>query len=106
MAFTPENSDAPALLLARRSAGGGWDTYKILVNAEGRWLVYREENSSWRPVAKGRAEVDLQGTVNDAGDTDLGFRGPAVHRLGVAGRQTRAGRGAPAHTSATTTRRR
>ena len=73
VAFTPENSDAPALLLARRSAGGGWDTYKILVNAEGRWLVYREENSSWRPVAKGRTEVDLQGTVNDAGDTDLGF---------------------------------
>lgn len=78
VAFTPENSDAPALLLARRSAGGGWDTYKILVNAEGRWLVYREENSSWRPVAKGRTEVDLQGTVNDAGDTDLGFGGPAV----------------------------
>ena len=73
VAFTPENSDAPALLLARRSAGGGWDTYKILVNAEGRWLIYREENSSWRPIAKGRTEVDLQGTVNDAGDTDLGF---------------------------------
>lgn len=54
VAFTPENSDASALLLARRAADGGWDTYKILVNAEGRWLVYREENYSWRLVGKGK----------------------------------------------------
>ena len=73
VAFTPENSDASALLLARRAADGGWDTYKILVNAEGRWLVYREENYSWRLVGKGQTGVDLRGTVNDAGDTDLGF---------------------------------
>lgn len=73
VAFTPENSDASALLLARRTADGGWDTYKILVNAEGRWLVYREENYSWRLVGKGQTGVDLRGTVNDAGDTDLGF---------------------------------
>lgn len=105
VAFTPENSDAPALLLARRSAGGGWDTYKILVNAEGRWLVYREENSSWRPVAKGRTEVDLQGTVNDAGDTDLGFGAGYASAGSCWAANPRRARSS-AHTSATTTRRR
>lgn len=72
-AFTPENSDAPALLLARRSAGGGWDTYKIVVNGRGRWLLYREQTSSWQLVAEGTCSVDLRGTLNDASDTDLGF---------------------------------
>lgn len=73
VAFTPENSDASVVLLARQSDDGGWDTYKIVVNARGRWLVYREETSSWRLVGQGETRVDLRGTVNDAGDTDLGF---------------------------------
>lgn len=105
MAFTPENSDASVVLLARQSADGGWDTYKIVVNARGRWLVYREETSSWRLVGQGEARVDLRGTVNDAGDTDLGFGA----RLCI-GWELLGGKPAPAkssaHTSATTTRKR
>lgn len=72
-AFTPENSDASALLLARNTPEGGWDTYKIVVNARGSYLVYREENFSWRLVDQGTTHAELSGTVNDPGDTDLGF---------------------------------
>lgn len=73
VAFTPENSDASVVLLARHAADGGWDTYKIVVNARGRWLVYREENSSWRLAGEGETGADLSGTINDDSDVDLGF---------------------------------
>lgn len=73
LAFAVENSDAPSMLLARQSAEGKWNTYKIIVNAEGRYRIYREENFSWRLIDKGQTEVDLQGTVNNPADTDLGF---------------------------------
>lgn len=105
MAFTPENSDASVVLLARQSDDGGWDTYKIVVNARGRWLVYREETSSWRLVGQGEARVDLRGTVNDAGDTDLGF-GAGCASAGSCWAANPPRAKSSAHTSATTTRKR
>ena len=68
-AFTPENSDASVLLFKR----AGW-TYKLVVNAAGKWVLSRLENNSWLNISEGDAsEFDLAGTVNDDSDTDTGF---------------------------------
>src|SRR5690606_2034038 len=40
VAFTPENSDASILLLSRKNKKGGYDNYKIAVNAQGKYTVY------------------------------------------------------------------
>lgn len=68
VAFTPENSDASTVLLSR-----GESVYKIVVNAEGRYVVYTEDNSSWMLVTQGVVDVDIVGSVNDQSDSDLGF---------------------------------
>lgn len=70
-AFTPENSDAFAVLFSR--PGGG--NYEIVVNALGKYVLYREEGYSWHKIASGvTADLEVSGTVNNDRDKDLGFR--------------------------------
>ena len=74
VAFTPENSDASVLLLSREGKSGKQDNYKIVVNATGTYLVYREENYSWRLIHKGITnDIEVDGTVNQEDDKDLGY---------------------------------
>ena len=69
-ALTTENSDAVELLLARI----GGPQYKIVVNGSGAYVVYVEDNYSWRKVSEGAADsVEVVGTLNDDSDEDLGF---------------------------------
>lgn len=72
-AFTPENSDASAVLFARQKKDGSFDTYKALVNPQGKYLLYQERGTSWVLIDKGTVPVDLEGTVNNDKDSDLGF---------------------------------
>ncbi len=73
-AFTTENSDASVLLLNRTGSKGDSRSYKIAVNADGKYTVYKEERYSWVLVDKGTTpDLEVVGTVNDDGDTDLGF---------------------------------
>ncbi|MBP5373637.1 MAG: exo-alpha-sialidase [Bacteroidales bacterium] len=53
--FSPENSDAVQILLARKGKG----TWKVTVNANGDYTLYREDGFSWEPVAweYGKADV-------------------------------------------------
>lgn len=71
VSYSPENSDALQILLARKGKG----TWKITVNAAGDYTVYREDGFSWEPLVweYGKAEVSLHGTLNDPSDTDLGY---------------------------------
>lgn len=74
IAFTPENSDAFVLLLSREYKNGNSNNFKIVVNAEGKYLVYREENYSWRLLQKGTTPaIELVGTINQERDEDLGY---------------------------------
>ena len=74
VAFTPENSDASILLLSRKNKKGGYDNYKIAVNAQGKYTVYHEENYSWRLIHKGvTSDVEVVGTINNGKDKDLGY---------------------------------
>jgi len=74
VAFTPENSDASVLLLSRNTKEGAKNNYKIVVNAAGNYLVYREENFSWRLLHKGiTPDVEVAGTINREDDEDLGY---------------------------------
>lgn len=69
-ALTTENSDASAILLARH----GSPQYKIVVNGAGKYVVYEEDNLSWRKVCDGEtADVEVVGTLNEDSDEDLGF---------------------------------
>lgn len=68
-AFTVENSDAAQLQFQRRG-----ETYKVSVNAEGRWTLYRLENWSWNLLSSGTTDVlEVKGTVNNDLDKDEGF---------------------------------
>lgn len=68
-AFTVENSDAAQLQFSRKGR-----TYKVSVNAEGRWTLYALERWSWHLLESGTTEeVVLKGSVNDDSDTDTGF---------------------------------
>lgn len=68
-AFTPENSDASVLLFNRSNS-----TYKLVVNAAGKWVLSRLENNSWHNLSNGEASrFDLAGTINDDSDSDTGF---------------------------------
>lgn len=68
-AFTPENSDAAVLLVSRKG-----NNYKIVVNANADYLLYREETLSWNLIDKGvTPNVEVVGTINDDSDTDTGF---------------------------------
>ncbi len=66
--FTPENSDAAAVLFAR-----GGQVYEVVVNPEGGYVVYREEGYSWCPIATGKADSQVVGTINNDKDNDLGY---------------------------------
>jgi hypothetical protein len=72
-AYTPENSDAPVVLFARADGNGDYDTYKVAVNALGKYRLYREDGTSWMLIDEGTVPVDLQGTVNISDDKDVGF---------------------------------
>ena len=72
ISFTPENSDAAALLLSRGKPGK-WDNYQVVINAEGEYVIYREYTNSWHLVGSGKTAVELDGTINDVSDTDRGF---------------------------------
>ena len=68
--FTPENSDAPAILIARSNGS----VYEMVVNAEGKWILYKEEGYSWHLIASGTTpDIEVQGTLNNDKDQDLGF---------------------------------
>ena len=69
-ALTTENSDAAEILLARY----GGPQHKVVVNGNGDYVVYVEDNLSWKKVAEGRtADVEVAGTLNDDTDIDLGY---------------------------------
>lgn len=68
--FTPENSDAPAIMFAREDGA----VYEMVVNADGKYILYREEGYSWHLIDRGEAEaLCVRGTLNDDEDTDIGF---------------------------------
>lgn len=69
-ALTVENSDAPEILLARL----GGPQYKAVVNANGDYAVYVEDNFSWKKTGEGKtSDVEVAGSVNDDSDVDLGY---------------------------------
>ncbi len=72
IAFTPENSDAAAVLISR---GGPYvfDNYQVISNANGRFIVYKEYTKSWHKVYEGNAPVNIVGSINSSRDKDLGF---------------------------------
>lgn len=72
-AYTPENSDAVGVLLGRRNASGDYDSYKLTINANGAYTLYRLEGTSWVLSRAGTVPVKTMGTVNDPSDRDLGF---------------------------------
>ncbi|WP_334319132.1 glycoside hydrolase [Termitidicoccus mucosus] len=73
-AFTPQNSDASAMLLNRTVENGRSQNYKITVNAAGQYTVYKEERYSWVLIGKGITNnIEVEGTVNNDEDQDLGF---------------------------------
>lgn len=68
--FTPENSDAPVFLFAR--PGGA--TYKLAVNAKGRYTVYRQDGWAWHKIGEDdTTDLEVVGTVNSDKDKDLGY---------------------------------
>ena len=69
-AFTPENSDAAAILFARQDGS----EYEVVVNALGKYVVYKEEGYSWHVIDAGVTnDVEVAGTINNDKDKDLGF---------------------------------
>lgn len=72
-AYTPENSDAVGVLIGRRNASGDYDSYKLTINANGAYTLYRLEGTSWVLSRAGTVPVKTVGTVNDPSDRDLGF---------------------------------
>jgi len=74
VAFTPENSDASVILVSRMGKKNAYNNFKIVVNATGQYLVYREENYSWRLIHKGTTpDIELVGSINQENDEDLGY---------------------------------
>ena len=72
VSFTPENSDAAAVLVSRGKPGC-YENWQIISNAEGKFIVYKEFTRSWHKVYEGTVPVDLSGSVNYGSDTDLGY---------------------------------
>lgn len=69
-AFTPENSDAAAILFSRPDG----KNFEVVINANGRYVVYEEERYSWHPIASGTTDkLEVVGTINKDKDTDLGY---------------------------------
>ena len=71
-AYMAPNGDASVLLLHREGKG----TWKIVVNAEGRWQIYELDRNSWHITAEGTQadEIEVIGTVNNNEDVDYGFK--------------------------------
>ena len=93
-ALTTENSDAVELLLARF----GGPQYKIVVNGAGAYVVYVEDNFSWRKVSEGAADsVEVVGTLNDDSDEDLGFSAKLSIPWNILGGKPSAGEVLKAH---------
>ncbi len=68
--FTPENSDAIAILFSRQ----GGKNYAIVVNADGKYILYEEERYSWHLIDSGiTKDVEVVGTINNDKDIDLGY---------------------------------
>lgn len=69
--FTPENSDAAAILFSRAGKGN----YEVVVNAEGRYTLYKEEGYSWHIIDQGfTPDIEVAGTINNDKDKDLGYK--------------------------------
>ena len=69
-AFSTENSDAPFFHFARPDG----TVYGLVVNAKGKYVLYRSENWSWHKIDAGvTGDLEVSGTVNDDSDKDLGF---------------------------------
>jgi hypothetical protein len=79
-AFTPENSDASVMLLNRTTGKDGVSqNYKFVINANGKFTVYKEENYSWVLIHRGTSDtVEVSGTINNDDDEDLGFAAKIV----------------------------
>lgn len=73
--YSPENSDAVQILLARAGLG----EWKITVNAKGDYTVYELDGFSWKPLVweYDKAYVELVGSVNNSADEDLGYSAKA-----------------------------
>lgn len=68
-AFTPENSDAAVFLFAR--AG---QQYKMVANANGKWVLYKEEYLAWKQISEGETtDIEVVGTINKDDDIDEGY---------------------------------
>ena len=68
--YTPENSDAPAIMFARTDGS----VYEMVVTAEGKYIVYQEEGFSWHLIHQGVTEdLCVRGTLNDDSDIDTGY---------------------------------
>lgn len=68
---SPENSDAGGILIHRDGKG----TFKVVVDAKGDYTVYKEVGYSYQLLCweYGKAQVQLDGTLNKQGDTDNGY---------------------------------
>ena len=93
-AYPGENGDAPVLLLDRGRKG----TYKISVTANGFVRVSRLEYNAWDIVYSAQdADIELEGTLNDHSDVDLGFSARAAIPWSVLGGAPRRGEVMRAH---------
>lgn len=72
-AFTPDNSDASGMLIGRDKGNGEFDIFRTVVNAEGKYNIYRQQGTSWVLIDSGVTPVKCDGTVNDSSDSDKGF---------------------------------
>lgn len=68
-AFTPENSDASVMLFSR----GDGKMYEVIVNANGRYIVYEDVRHSWHTIGSGSVAAYVSGTINNDKDEDLGY---------------------------------
>ncbi|MBQ7194471.1 MAG: exo-alpha-sialidase [Bacteroidales bacterium] len=93
-AYPGENGDAPVILIDRGRKG----TYKISVTAVGFIRVCRLEYNAWRIIYEAEdAEVELDGTLNDHRDEDLGFSAKVSVPWSVLGGKPRCGEVLHAH---------
>ncbi|GHU67310.1 hypothetical protein FACS189413_01840 [Bacteroidia bacterium] len=77
IAFQALNSDAIDFLFYRKNTKTGKsETYRLAVNAKGVFSLFKEQTNSWVPQDASDVKdivVDLNGTINNDKDEDLGF---------------------------------
>ena len=61
------------MLIGREKANGEFDIFRTVVNAAGKYNIYRQQGSSWVLIDSGTIPVKCNGTVNDPSDVDKGF---------------------------------